>query len=218
VPTRISRQITFKNGWVAKVQQSPDKFPSKIIVLLHGWTGDEESMNIFVRNFNEDYLLISPRGSVISPQGGHGWVALEEKKFPGAQEFLPAAATLVEELKTWIVLNGYKPSNLNLIGFSQGACMAYILSIMYKDLFEKTACLSGYLPGGLENRLFPQSLAGQRFFITHGTLDETVPVEFARNSAKTLIAAGADVNYCEENVGHKLSLPCFKALENFIQN
>jgi phospholipase/carboxylesterase len=218
VPTRISRQIIFKNGWVAKIQQSPDSYPSKIIILLHGWTGDEESMNIFVRNFNEDYLLIFPRGPVTSPLGGYGWVAMEEKTFPSAQEFLSNAAMLVDQLKTWIVLNGYKPSNLNLIGFSQGACMAYILSIMYPDMFEKTACLAGYLPNGLENHLTPQSLVGHKYFISHGTLDETVPVELARNSVKVLDAAGAEVNYCEENVGHKLSLPCFKALEDFIRN
>jgi phospholipase/carboxylesterase len=218
MPTRISRSITFKNGWAAQIQQSPDILPKKIIVLLHGWTGDEYSMNIFVQNFSEDILFVSPRGPIATTRGGYGWAPIDEGAFPGSQEFLPAASTLAKELNSWIVLNGFNPSNLNLIGFSQGACMAYILSIKYKEMFEKTACLSGYLPAGLEIDLAPQLMIGKRYYISHGTLDETVPVLFARDSAKALNLAGADVNYCEENVGHKLSLPCFKGLEDFFHS
>jgi phospholipase/carboxylesterase len=217
VPTRISQTITFSNGWFAQVQKSPDKTPGKVIILIHGWSGDEQSMNIFVRNFDQDFLMISPRGPVNTPQGGYGWVPITNNKFPRVSEFLQVSEVLATELKSWVVMNGYKPASLNLMGFSQGACMAYTLSILYKELFGKTACLSGYLPSGLEAFSPDSSLIGKKYFIAHGTLDETVPVELARKSVKSLNSTGAEVNYCEENVGHKLSLPCFKALEDFFK-
>jgi phospholipase/carboxylesterase len=52
-------------------------------------------------------------------------------------------------------------------------------------------------------------------FIAHGTTDNLVPVEMARESANLLKQAGANVTYCEEEVGHKLSAPCFRGLEAF---
>ena len=52
-------------------------------------------------------------------------------------------------------------------------------------------------------------------FLAHGAFDEIVPVGRAREAVKLLGQAGAQVTYCEDDVGHKLSLSCFQSLQTF---
>jgi phospholipase/carboxylesterase len=58
-------------------------------------------------------------------------------------------------------------------------------------------------------------LEGKPFFVAHGTRDETVNVERARASIAILEQAGAIVTYCEDEVGHKVSANCLRALREF---
>ena len=79
------------------------------------------------------------------------------------------------------------------------------------------AGLSGFLPNQFEQ--YSQSLPIREIpvLLAHGTRDELVPVEKARQAVEQLTRAGARVDYCEDNVGHKLSATCFRSLEVFFQ-
>jgi predicted esterase len=55
-------------------------------------------------------------------------------------------------------------------------------------------------------------------FVAHGTKDEMVTVERARASMQLLEQAGAEITYCEDEVGHKLSKDCLRALEHYLQD
>ena len=108
-------------------------------------------------------------------------------------------------------------SNLHLLGFSQGAALAYSMAMMYPERIASLAGLSGFLPDGASTWLGSERLKGLPIFIAHGSEDERVPVDKARMSVGLLEKAGAKVNYCEDNVGHKLSAKCFRGLEAFYQ-
>jgi predicted esterase len=54
--------------------------------------------------------------------------------------------------------------------------------------------------------------------MAHGTLDELVPVVRARQAVALLQQAGAQVDYCEDNVGHKLSATCFRSMQVFFED
>jgi phospholipase/carboxylesterase len=58
-------------------------------------------------------------------------------------------------------------------------------------------------------------LEGKPFFIAHGTKDETVSIQHARESREILERAGAQVTYSEDEVGHKVSANCLRALKEF---
>jgi predicted esterase len=77
------------------------------------------------------------------------------------------------------------------------------------------ASLSGFLPGGFVAFTNKAAADGVKVFIAHGSKDELVPIESAREAATALREAGADVTYCESDVGHKLSTECFQALGKF---
>jgi len=45
-----------------------------------------------------------------------------------------------------------------------------------------------------------------------------VPVERARSSIEILEQAGANVTYCEDDVAHKVSVNCLRALKDFFSD
>jgi phospholipase/carboxylesterase len=106
-------------------------------------------------------------------------------------------------------------SNLHIIGFSQGAALAYTMAIMDPERVTTVAGLSGFLPDGASTWLGADRLKGLPVFIAHGIEDELVPIDRARISVSLLKEAGANVTYCEDDVGHKLSAKCFHGLEAF---
>ena len=108
-------------------------------------------------------------------------------------------------------------SSFHLLGFSQGAALAYSMAILSPERINSLAGLSGFLPDGTTTRLSAGRLNGLPVFIAHGTGDDLVPVDRARAAVAQIEQAGAQVTYCEDDVGHKLSAKCFHGLEAFYQ-
>jgi phospholipase/carboxylesterase len=204
------------DGWVIRMRRPEGVGPFPVLLLLHGWTGDENSMWVFLRRLPKDALLIAPRGLFPSVNGGYSWQAGQSGRWPLISEFQPS----VEKIFA-MINHRYFPdgdfSRLHLMGFSQGAAFAYTLASMYPERVTSLAGLSGFLPEGASTWLSPGRLSGLPVFIAHGTEDDRVPIDKARVSVELLEKAGASVTYCEDNVGHKLSAECFHGLEAFYQ-
>jgi len=203
------------DSWVMRVRQPGGSGPFPVILMLHGWTGNENSMWVFTPRLPDNAILIAPRG-LYSAQGiaGYSWHAVIPKPLPWVNDFQPA----VEKLFSTITSRNFPEgdfSTLHLLGFSQGAALAYTMAIMHPGRVASLAGLSGFLPDGASAWLGNERLKGFPIFIAHGTQDERIPVERARMGVGLLQDAGADVTYCEDNVGHKLSAKCFRGLEAF---
>jgi phospholipase/carboxylesterase len=190
--------------------------PHPIMLMLHGWTGDENAMWIFAPRLPKNALVLAPRGFYETPWGGYSWHEQRSSEWPITDDFKPAIESLLE-----ILTPDNFPfadfSKLNLIGFSQGAALAYTFGLHYPSKVESAAGLSGFLPDDASNLIENHPLQGKKIFIAHGTQDELVPVELARQSVRELSEAGAEVTYCEDDVGHKLSANCFQGLQRFFE-
>ncbi len=203
------------NDWKLRVQEPEGEGPHPVMLLLHGWTGDENSMWIFSENLPANHLLIAPRAPHPLPQGGYSWFGTMSGDRPTVDDFIPAAAALIELLDSWSVSSGLDLSSVDLVGFSQGAAMSYIVSFLYPDRVKRVAGLSGFLPDGAGSYAGQRPLKAKPVFVTHGTRDKIIPVARARQSVQILEQAGANVTYCEHDVGHKLNADCFRALKEF---
>jgi predicted esterase len=111
---------------------------------------------------------------------------------------------------------GLQASTFDAMGFSQGAAVCSLLAFLYPQRIRKVAILAGFVPRGLEELAPGRPLEQKPFFVAHGTRDATVTVEHARASIEVLEQAGAQVTYCEDDVGHKVSLHCLRALRAFL--
>ncbi len=210
----IGEQSVTVDGWAMRVRLPEGAGPFPVILLIHGWTGDENSMWVFAPRLPKNALLIAPRGIYPSTDGGYSWYPKLSTALPWFVDFAPA----VEKLFGTVSVNTFPSgdfSSLHLVGFSQGAALAYTMAIQYPARIASLAGLSGFLPDGASTWLQPGRLNGLPAFIAHGTQDERIPVERARASVAQLEQAGASVTYCEDDVGHKLSAKCFHGLEAF---
>jgi phospholipase/carboxylesterase len=105
-----------------------------------------------------------------------------------------------------------------MMGFSQGAAMTLTFALTYPEHVRKIGILAGFPPLELDPLIKSRPLAGKAAFVTHGTADELVNVENARQAIRILEGAGATVAFCESEVGHKVSAECLRALEEFFSS
>jgi phospholipase/carboxylesterase len=195
--------------------ETPD---SELVVLLHGWTGDEHSMWIFAQQLPPHYSILAPRGPIQAQEGGYGWFVDPDHRKPGFEEYSSSAKKFLSRLEKWMDQMATLASPIHWIGFSQGAILALTLSILYPSLTGKTAALSGFLPPSGEEILNHQYLAGKEFFIAHGVQDDVIPVDFARRTVRLLKEKQAQVTYCEEEITHKTGVKGLAGLKKFFSS
>ncbi|MEW5939121.1 MAG: hypothetical protein AB1750_05630 [Chloroflexota bacterium] len=203
-------------GWTLRVRE-PSARPSRLLLMLHGWTGDENSMWVFVRNFPADYLILAPRGPHVSPNGGYSWRTHPTGTFgrPSLTDLRDSAHALIRLVDSDPARAGIDAGQFDVMGFSQGAALSNVLNCLYPQRVRKAGILAGFMPSGMEELVAQKPLSGKPVFVTHGTQDNLVPIDRARASMALLEQAGAQITYCEADVGHKVSADCLRALETF---
>ena len=215
-----TRQMTY-NGWTMRVRHAMEE-PARFMLLLHGWTGDENSMWIFTNRFPADMWIAAPRAPHASKEGGYSWRPLHSVQdsgwgLPTLSDLKPAAEGLIRLVDNVSASAGVDASQFEVAGFSQGGALANVLTLLYPQRIRKAAVLAGFMPAGVDDLLESRALAGKHFFVAHGTQDNLVPFERARGSIELLEKGGAQVTFCEAEVGHKLSADCLRALEAFFK-
>ena len=205
--------------WIIRYRSPDGEGPHPVIWLFHGWTGDEDSMWVFASRLPREFLLLAPRGLYPAPLGGYSWHAnTGNKVWPWVADFIPAIDALDELMDHW---PGFAPpadfSHFRLAGFSQGGAFAYAYTLLHPQRVIALAGLASFLPDGAAAYLPDHSLQGVPIYISHGVKDQLVPVARARQAVQLLDQAGAQISYCESEVGHKLSVDCFQGMENFFQ-
>ena len=208
--------ITFKD-WTLRVRAAQSAEPH-LLVLIHGWTGDENSMWVFTRELSPDYWMIAPRAPHLAEPGGFSWrppQPLTDGR-PSLEMLLPAAEALINLVDEYSASVKLDALQFDLMGFSQGAAMVNLIGMLYPHRVREMGVLAGFVPSGLEELATKKPLAGKNIFVAHGTQDRMVPIDRARASIELLEQAGAQVTYCEDEVGHKLSVNCLRALENYL--
>jgi len=210
----INAELQVFHNWVFRYRSATIR-PSRLLVMLHGWTGDEDSMWVFARTLPAHVAVLAPRGPNVIPDGGFSWSEKnpESLELPAVDNFRKSADALIDFVDEWSKTVGVSSDQIDLIGFSQGAALAYVLTIFHPEKIRALAALSGFLPAGMEKMLVERPLKGKPVYVAHGRQDELIPVEKARKAVELLKSAGAEVTYCESEGGHKVSVSCFSELE-----
>ena len=220
--TENNSTLSEKFGWVFRSRVPENEaIPSRILLLLHGWTGDEKSMWTFLRNFSSDYAIISPRAPYLAPaeKGGYSWREIKPKTWgsPTLNELEFAANRLVTLVDEWSASVMVASPTFDIVGFSQGGALATTIAALHPARLGKVAILSGFIPSGVDALFCSNLLDEIRFFWAHGTKDEMISIERGRASIEALQKAGANVHLCEADVEHKVSKDCRRALQVFLK-
>jgi len=207
--------VPFEN-WTLRIRESTQAAP-RLMLLIHGFTGDENSMWVFARDLPSQYWIVAPRAPHVSEPGGYSWrpPQFENMNRLSLDLLRSSAEALIHLMDEYSASVGVEASTFDVMGFSQGGAMSSLLAFLYPQRIRRVGILAGFVPGGLEELVSQRPLEGKPFFVAHGTKDETVPVDRARASIKILEQAGATVTYCEDEVGHKVSVTCLRSLKKF---
>jgi phospholipase/carboxylesterase len=207
--------ISFKN-WTLRIRESTHPSP-RLMLLIHGFTGDENSMWVFARDLPAHYWIVAPRAPHGGEPSGFSWRPPQFENMDGLSLDLlrSSAEALIHLVDEYSSSAGFEARVFDVMGFSQGGAMSSLLAFLYPQRIRKTGILAGFVPGGLEELVSQRPLRDKPFFVAHGTKDEMVSIDRARASIEILQQAGANVTYCEDEVGHKLSISCLRALKNF---
>jgi phospholipase/carboxylesterase len=175
-------------------------------------------MWVFARDLPTHYWIVAPRAPYVTEPSGYSWRTPQVDDFgrPSLEQLRPAAEALIKLVDAYQLSAKLDASVFDVIGFSQGAAMSNLLAFLYPERIGKTGILAGFVPGKLDELVAKRPLEGKPFFVAHGTKDDTIPVDRARASIEILEKAGAQVTYCEDEVGHKVSLNCLRALRDFL--
>jgi phospholipase/carboxylesterase len=190
--------------------------------MIHGITGDENSMWVFGRKFSNQYLIIAPRAPFPAQPFGYSWREVNSQTpqpdfgKPTLETLLPSAESLIQLIDQYTASLKIEAHQFDIVGFSQGAAMVSVLGLVYPNRIRKMGVLAGFVPLGLEEYIAKKPLAGKHVFVAHGTKDETVTIDRAYASVESFGHAGANVKFVEDEVGHKLGANGMKALEEYL--
>jgi len=217
VQTATDSQLIEFNGWTMRVRPSSEPNP-RLLVMIHGWTGDENSMWVFTRRLPQNFWIIAPRAPHAAQPQGFSWRPPHNGAFgrPSLDMLSPSAEALIRLIDEYSASVKIDASQFDVMGFSQGAAMTNVMGFLYPERVHRMGVLAGFVPSGLEEHIAKKVLAGKNVFVAHGTQDEMVPIDRARASMELMEQAGATLTYCEDEVGHKLSSNCLRALEDYL--
>lgn len=186
--------------------------PTLMIVMVHGWLGNETVMGAFERALPASALVVSVRAP-FEVESGYGWMLPgDEKSF---ETGLGALRNFVSQLPK---AHPVASNKMGVMGFSQGAALGYALLLSNPELVTGAAALAGFLPEQVSGWVTPHRLAGKPVFIAHGTEDATVPLAEAERARAAMLTCGAEVTYCTDPTGHKVGASGMRGLKTWLGN
>ncbi|NVK52612.1 MAG: phospholipase [Flavobacteriaceae bacterium] len=195
-------------------QQNPP-----LLILLHGYGSNEEDLFSFASELPNELLIVSARAPYNMMFGGYAWYAItldaNDEKYSDLDEArvsLTKIAAFIDELK-----EKHNPSKTFLLGFSQGAILSYALSFNYPNKVNHVVALSGYI----NDELLPNNVSElgitTDYYISHGSVDQVLPVEWARKAPEFLTANNLQNVYSEYPVGHGVAPQNFHSFKSWIE-
>lgn len=197
-----------------------DKNP--LLLLLHGYGSNEEDLFSFATELPDEYYVVSARAPYDMMYGSYAWYAInfdaDENKFSDigqAQKSRDIIANFIDEL---VVTYPIDSANVTLIGFSQGSILSYTVALSYPQKVQRLVAMSGYLNTEIAVEGFATNdFSNLKIFASHGTVDQVIPVEWARKSIPVIESLGISVVYKEYPVGHGVAPQNFFDFKNWLQ-
>jgi phospholipase/carboxylesterase len=186
---------------LAHIWQPAASASQRLVIVLHG-RGDsaegflwlQEELDIDELNF----LLLNAPDKYYT---GYSWYDLPPDQLPGIQQSGELLARTLEQVER----EGYSPDKTILFGFSQGCLMTLEFGSRYSRALAGYVGISGYCydPDGILREMNPATNTGN-WLITHGTMDDVLPVEVTRAQVKRLNDGGFRIDYREYPKTHTI--------------
>ncbi len=195
-------------GSLTYLERPAERAPEGLLVLHHGRGTDERDLLGLADALDPDGRLrvVTPRAPlVLEGSPGYHWYLVPRVGYPDHDTFHAARHALAELHDRLWEETGVEPARTVLGGFSMGTVMSYAMALSAeRPPVAGALAFSGFVPTveGWAPR-FDDRL-DTRAFISHGSNDPIIAVEFARRARQLLEAGGLAVEYHESALGHQI--------------
>ncbi|MCF6279129.1 MAG: phospholipase [Flavobacteriaceae bacterium] len=201
------------------------KIPTKnppLLLLLHGYGSNEQDLFSFASELPNELLIISARAPQTMGFGSYSWYTIHFDTTNGKFSDIDEAKESREKINVFIdeIIEEYQinTSKVFLLGFSQGTILSYSIALNYPKKIQHVIALSGYINQELlPEKLNPDDYKSLDFFISHGSQDQVIPVEWAQNASPFLDKLGIKNSYQEYMVGHGVAPQNFYDFKKWIE-
>ncbi len=182
-----------------------DKTP--VLFMFHGYGSDENDLFSFAAELPEELCIISVRAPYPMQPHGNAWYAIyfdaAQGKFSDDKQAIESRDKIANFIDEAIQAYDLDAKNVTLLGFSQGTILSYSVALSYPEKVNNVIALSGYinddiLKEGYENNDFSHL----NIYCSHGSVDQVIPVDWARKAPSKLAELGIKTALNEFPVGH----------------
>lgn len=206
------------------ISREPNAVTEKtsLLILLHGYGSNEEDLFSFATELPEDLIIISARAPQNLGFGSYAWYTINFTADAGKFSDIPEALEARELIAKFIdeIQDKYKisPEKTFLLGFSQGTILSYSVALNYPEKIQKIIALSGYIiPELLPKDLETKDYSKLDFFISHGSVDQVIPLEWANKAPNFLNHLNIKNSFQEYQVGHGVAPKNFFDFKQWIE-
>lgn len=191
------------------------------LFLFHGYGSDENDLFSFASELPEELFIISVRAPRPMQPYGNAWYTIHwdgpNGKFNDTEEAVASRDLIAQFIQEATSTYNLDPNNISLLGFSQGCILSLAVALSYPKIAKNIIGLSGYLdPEMLQAGYEKQDFSNLNIFLSHGTVDQVIPIEWAQKTPTFLSNIGLKTELKEYPVGHGVAPQNFYDLKNWL--
>ncbi|WP_299116706.1 alpha/beta hydrolase [uncultured Winogradskyella sp.] len=194
-----------------------------LLIMCHGYGSDENDLFSFSSELPEELFIISVRAPYQMQPYGNAWYAInfdavqgkwsDDKQAKSSRDILSG---FIDYACTTYPLDS---DNVTLLGFSQGTILSYSVALTYPKKVKNIVALSGYINEAiLPEDLQKESCKHLDFYCSHGSMDQVIPVDWARRSKPFLDSLDIKNTYSEFPVGHGVAPQNFYEFKDWLKD
>tara|TARA_R110002049_G_scaffold82169_3_gene209111 strand:- start:10319 stop:10975 length:657 start_codon:yes stop_codon:yes gene_type:complete len=212
------QELLLEHNYKAPLNASAD---NPAIIMLHGYGSDENDLFSFASELPSKYHIIALKAPLPMQPYGNAWYNIyldaSEGKFNDTEQAIASRDLIVKCIDQVIEKYKVAKSAITLLGFSQGTILSYAVALSYPERVKNIIGLSGYisedmLKEGYEDNNFDHLSV----YSSHGSVDQVIPVDWARKTKPFLTSLGIDCSYSEFPVGHGVAPQNFYELKAWL--
>ncbi len=191
------------------------------IILLHGVGSNEADLFSFANQLPEKYLVISARAPISLGGNSFAWYQVDFStgkpvfNFQQEEESRTTLIKFISQIKEKYSVNS---NEIYLCGFSQGAIMSYSIGLTRPDLVKGIAVMSGRLLEEIKPLIATKEKLQQlKVFISHGTNDNTLQIQYAKDANVFLKTLNINPSFKEYQAGHEINNLMLADLINWLK-